>query len=59
MHVTHVVCDLSQQRRRAEARRASVVRAVRRRRRRGGATTVLDADALKPTREDVGHALSF
>jgi hypothetical protein len=59
MHVTHVVCDLNQQRGRAEAQRASLVRAVRRSRKGRRATRHLDAAALKPVPEDVGHALSF
>jgi hypothetical protein len=61
MHVTHVVCDLNQQRSRAEARRGSLVLAIRRSRRaaRTGRTPRLDADALKPLQEDVGHALDF
>jgi hypothetical protein len=59
MHVTHVVCDLNQQRGRAEAQRASLVRALRRSRKGKRTGRHLDAGALKPLQEDVGHALSF
>ena len=65
MHVTHVVCDLNLQRRIADGRRAALVRSLGRKKGRRwlpwskGSRAVPDASALKPCREDVGHALKF
>ncbi len=68
--VTHPVCDVDLQRRIREARRDTIARTVGRH----GRTTLLDrvlgrepghppvtvdAAALKPTGEDVGHAFRF
>ncbi len=68
--VTHLPCDLNQQRGRAEARRDSVARAVAWRnghrslldrllRRRAPLGDVTAEDLRRPTGEDVFHAFRF
>ncbi len=69
-NVTHVPCDLNQQRKRAEARKASVARAVAWRNgkrtllerlfRRRGPSLELSPEDLRPCEsEDVLHSLHF